>query len=130
MSRFTLHRRALLKGVLGGVAASLALPPLEAMLNSTGEALANGTALDTVVGLWFFGNGGPVMRDAANNYQLFSDTLGQGAGFTIPTNSILSPFVTPSAGDPLGSVKSHLTVVSNCAIKGWFTGLAHSAQMK
>jgi hypothetical protein len=33
---FTLHRRSLLRGVLRGAAVSVALPPLEAMLNING----------------------------------------------------------------------------------------------
>lgn len=57
MSRFTLDRRAVLRGLLGGVGVSVGLPPLEAMLGVNGDALADGTALPTRFGVWFWGNG-------------------------------------------------------------------------
>ena len=52
-----LHRRTLLKGLLGGAAATVALPPLEAMLNLHGTAWADGSPLPTRFGVWFWGNG-------------------------------------------------------------------------
>jgi hypothetical protein len=57
MSRNTLSRRTLLRGMLGGAAITLALPPLEAMFNSHGTALAGGGAMPNRFGLWFWGNG-------------------------------------------------------------------------
>lgn len=53
MKRFVLNRRTLLKGL----GAAVALPTLEAMLNSSGTALANGEALPKRLVMWFFGNG-------------------------------------------------------------------------
>lgn len=52
-----LSRRTVLKGALGGAAVSLALPPLEAMLNSRG-AYADGTT-DAFFGVFFWANGLP-----------------------------------------------------------------------
>jgi hypothetical protein len=52
-----LSRRTVLKGLLGGAAVAVALPPLEAMLNATGTAWADGGALPTRFGLFFWGNG-------------------------------------------------------------------------
>src|SRR5262249_47190983 len=52
-----LDRRTMLRGVLGGAAIALALPPLEAMLNSHGTAFANGDTLPRRFMTWFFGNG-------------------------------------------------------------------------
>jgi hypothetical protein len=43
--------------MLGSAAVALALPPLEAMLNSNGTALANGDPLPRRFMTWFFGNG-------------------------------------------------------------------------
>jgi hypothetical protein len=43
--------------MLGGAAVSLGLPPLEAMLNSNGNALAGGEPLPKRYISWFFGNG-------------------------------------------------------------------------
>lgn len=45
MRNFRLNRRQVLHGMLGGMAATVALPPLEAMLNRHGDALAGGEPL-------------------------------------------------------------------------------------
>jgi len=50
-------RRTLLRGALGAFGASIALPPLEALLNPHGDAYADGHELPTPFGLWFWGNG-------------------------------------------------------------------------
>lgn len=55
--RKPLSRRTVLRGLLGGGAVAIALPPLEAMLGVNGDALADGTALPTRFGLWFWGGG-------------------------------------------------------------------------
>ncbi|HWM86661.1 MAG TPA: DUF1552 domain-containing protein [Kofleriaceae bacterium] len=52
-----LSRRALLRGMAGGALISVALPPLEAMLNRHGEALSGGEPLPVRFGTFFFGNG-------------------------------------------------------------------------
>ena len=57
MSRFHLSRRTMLRGAVGGSAVALALPMLDAMLNSNGTALANGSPLPRRFVTWFFGNG-------------------------------------------------------------------------
>ena len=53
----SLNRRTFLRGALGGLTAAVALPALEAMLNSSGTAHADGTPLPTRFGVWFWGNG-------------------------------------------------------------------------
>lgn len=53
-----LSRRTLLRGVAGGAAVSLALPPLEAMLGTHG-AQAGGTTPDPIFGVFFWANGTP-----------------------------------------------------------------------
>lgn len=57
MGKFTLSRRTMLRGLLGGAAVAMALPPLEAMLDPHGEKLANGNPLPVRFMTWFFGNG-------------------------------------------------------------------------
>ncbi len=58
MSRFQLSRRAVLRGLLaGGAATTVGLPMLEAMLNSNGTALADGNPIPQRFATWFFGNG-------------------------------------------------------------------------
>ena len=52
-----LSRRQILRGMIGGSAVSLALPVLEGMLNSHGDAYAQGAPIPTRFGLWFWGNG-------------------------------------------------------------------------
>jgi hypothetical protein len=52
-----LSRRSLLRGMVGGLAATLALPPLEAMFDANGTAYAFDGILPTRFGLWFWGNG-------------------------------------------------------------------------
>ncbi|MBM4374548.1 MAG: DUF1552 domain-containing protein [Deltaproteobacteria bacterium] len=57
LPRRAIDRRAMLKGLLGGTLVGVGLPMLEAMLDSNGTAFADGDALPTRFGLWFFGNG-------------------------------------------------------------------------
>lgn len=52
-----LSRRTLLRGMLGGIGAAVALPTLEAMLTSNGDAYADGTPIPKRFLMWFFGNG-------------------------------------------------------------------------
>lgn len=56
-SRYALNRRTFLRGLLGGTAVSLALPPLEAMFDGNGAKLAHGAAIPRRFGVWFWGNG-------------------------------------------------------------------------
>lgn len=50
-------RRMFLRGAAAGAAVAIGLPLFDFMLNSHGEALADGTEIPTRFGLWFFGNG-------------------------------------------------------------------------
>jgi len=109
MTHKALNRRTVLRGVLaGGLAASIPLPLLEAMLNESGTALAQSTTpLPALYVTWFFGNG----------------TL---PGVWKPTKTgsgtawDLSPQLLPLAG-----VKSHLTVISGLEGKLVDSGAPH-----
>ncbi len=57
MSRKSLSRRTLLRGVLQGSAVSVALPLLDGFLNSNGTALASEAPLPLRFGTWFWGCG-------------------------------------------------------------------------
>ncbi len=57
MTRFKLSRRTMLRGLLGGGVVTIGLPPLEACLNATGTAYADGRALPRRFGLFWWGNG-------------------------------------------------------------------------
>lgn len=52
-----LNRRTVLRGMVGGAMASVGLPLLESMLNSTGTAFADGSPLPVRLVSWCFGNG-------------------------------------------------------------------------
>ena len=52
------HRRAMLRGMLAGAGAvTIGLPLLDAFLDNSGKAMANGERLPPRFGLFFFGNG-------------------------------------------------------------------------
>jgi hypothetical protein len=57
MTRGRINRRTVLRGALGGLGISVALPPLEAMFNNHGDAYADGTAIPKRMGIFFWGNG-------------------------------------------------------------------------
>jgi hypothetical protein len=50
-------RRFALRGALGGIGVAMWLPVLDAMCNDNGTAFAQGEALPTSFGIWFWGNG-------------------------------------------------------------------------
>jgi hypothetical protein len=59
-----MNRRTFLRGTaLGGATITIGLPLLEAMLNDSGSALAQGQALPKRFGVFFFGNGRGVEAD-------------------------------------------------------------------
>ncbi len=94
MKRF--DRRTVLKGLLGGAVVSIAMPPLEAMMNSNGTAYAGTTSFPKRFGVWFWGNG--VLPDAWT-------PVGEGAAWTP------SPIMMP-----LASVREQLLVVTGTRV--------------
>ena len=98
MRRYTLERRALLRGaVAGGALVTLPLPRLSVMLNGNGTAYAQGAPLRRTFGVWFFGNGVVPNR-----------WIPQGEGADFPLSEQLAP---------LAKVKTKLTVVSGMQLK-------------
>jgi hypothetical protein len=92
--RFTsLSRRALLRGA----AATVALPALEAMLNSNGTALADGRPLPKRLGIFFWGNGVRLKQWVPAE---------QGRHWALSEELA-----------PLAEVKRHINVVTGTAIK-------------
>ena len=57
MNRSQRSRRLFLRGLAAGATVTVGLPLFDFMLNDHGEAFADGEALPTRFGLWFFGNG-------------------------------------------------------------------------
>lgn len=98
MSSTKLNRRHVLKAALaGGAVATISLPLLDIMRNSTGEALAGGEALPDRFGLWFWGNG-------VRSPHWVPPTVGASW--------------TPSAElEPLADLVPYVSVVSGCEIK-------------
>jgi hypothetical protein len=101
---FGLSRRAVLRGLGGGVA-SLALPPLDAMLDNHGTAYADGTALPKIFGVFMWPDG------VQPPHWVPADT---------GTNWTMTPQL-----QPLAAVKSDINILSgfNCKI----TGTVHHA---
>lgn len=88
-----IHRRTLLKGLLGGAAISIGLPPLECFINANGTAYAGGgSSFPKRFGVFFWGNG--VLPARWN-------PTSEGADYA------LSPQLMP-----LSALKSDLTVIS------------------
>jgi hypothetical protein len=86
----------MLRGMLGGAAVSIVLPPLEAMFDANGTAHADGTPLPRRLGIFFWGNG--VKRDRFVPKET-------GPGFTLPEELA-----------PLAPVKDYVSVVSGMSI--------------
>ncbi len=88
-----LSRRTFLRGTAAGTAVALALPPLEAMLNSRG-AFADATTVGPFFGLFFWANGLPWHaahggeQGAAGHPDLWTPSA-TGAGFSYTT--LMSP---------------------------------------
>lgn len=93
MSKFKLPRRTVLRGMVGGSAVALGLPLLEAMLNTHGDALADGGDLPLRF-ISFYWADGIVIPEWEP-----PDT---GAGYT------LSPQLAPLAGE----IKNYVSIIS------------------
>ena len=100
MKRLQLSRRSFLRGTVGGIAISLALPPLEAMLDSKG-AYADGSGEEPFFGLFYWANGLPwngkhgAMQGRSGQQDLW--TPGQvGAGYAA------SPLLKPLERQAIG----------------------------
>ena len=97
MSKFNLSRRTLVRGLVGGAAIGLALPPLEAMFDSNGVAYAGGVPVPKRFGFFYWGNG--VKGDRWTPGSL-------GAGYPL-TNAL----------EPLAGVRDYVSVVSGMRIQ-------------
>jgi len=89
-------RRTFLRGLVAGTSVSLGLPVLEVMLNSSGDAWADGSDLPDRFGVWFWGNG--VRPD-----------------YWLPSGS--TNWSPSAALQPLADLVPYVSVVSGCAIK-------------
>lgn len=57
LNKLKISRRMALRGVVAGTQVAMWLPVLNAMTDDNGEAFAQGGALPTSFGIWFWGNG-------------------------------------------------------------------------
>ncbi len=96
MAKPRLNRRKVLRGMLGGAAVCVALPPLEAMMNGNGTAYGQATAIPRRLGVFFWGNG---VRLAQWN------PVDTGANYTLSSEL-----------EPLSAVKDYVSVVSGMNI--------------
>lgn len=100
MSRILLpSRRTLLRGLLGGAAVTVGLPPLEAFFDVNGTAYADGCSLPRRFGMFFWGNG---------HLPNFWIPQGEGAGAAWELPPILAP---------LANVKEAVTLVTGMEVK-------------
>jgi Protein of unknown function (DUF1552) len=97
MKRFQLPRRTVLRGLVGGAAAAVGLPTLEAMLNSNGTAFADGSPIPVRLITWCFGNGVILNRWVPGGIR----TPVKGPNYPLPEQ--LSPF---------SDVKDYLSICS------------------
>jgi hypothetical protein len=92
-----IHRRTLLRGMIGGALVTIGLPPLEAFFNTNGTAYADGTSLPKRFGLFMWGNGIIPSRWIPD---------GTGADYTFSAQLA-----------PLEALRSDITVVTGFEIK-------------
>ncbi|MDQ3034675.1 MAG: DUF1552 domain-containing protein [Myxococcota bacterium] len=97
MTNFRLSRRTMVRGLLGGSAIALALPPLEAMFDGNGVAYAGGVPIPKRFGVFFWGNGVKQDRWVPS---------GTGAGWT-PSPAL----------EPLAGIRDYVSVVSGMRIR-------------
>jgi hypothetical protein len=90
-------RRTMLRGLLGGAAVSIALPPLELFWNGNGTARADQSAFPTRFGIWYWGNG---------NLPAKWTPSGTGATWT-PSEQLM----------PLAPLQKQITVVSGMSVQ-------------
>lgn len=96
MRHLILDRRSFLRGVLGGAAVSVALPPLEAMFDRNGVLLADGRPIPQRFGIWFFGNG--VRRAHWIPTAIGSDWTAKAEMEPLTAMPGLKPYLTPLTG--------------------------------
>lgn len=96
MSRNTLSRRTLLRGMLGGAAVSIGLPWLEAFSGKSASAYANADGFPRRFGLFFWGNG--VLPD-----RWIPSTTG-------------AAWELPPLMEPLSAVRADVSVVSGTSV--------------
>lgn len=89
-----ISRRFALRGALSGIGVSLWLPVLDAMCNDHGDAFAQGDALPTTFGIWFWGNG-------VHPQYWTPQSSGVGDAWTLPRNL-----------EPFAELKDHITLVT------------------
>jgi hypothetical protein len=80
VNELKLSRRYALRGIVSGVGVSMWLPVLDVMCNGNGTAFAQGAALPTTFGIFFWGNGihpGPLWTPT---------TMGDGDAWQLPPN--------------------------------------------
>jgi hypothetical protein len=97
MSKWTLSRRAVLRGATAAGLVTLPLPRLGAMLDGNGTAYASGAPIRRTFGTWFFGNG--VIPDR---------WIPKAPGSDFPLSDELQPFA---------KVKAKFSVVSGMQLK-------------
>ncbi|MBY0511903.1 MAG: DUF1552 domain-containing protein [Rhodospirillaceae bacterium] len=123
-------RRRVLRGLAGGVAASVSVPLLDCFLNTNGTALAGGEALPVRFGTWTWGCGMTssrwVPKAVGANYDVPIELAGIGSlkhkvnilsGFTVKTDGKENkPHVSGAVGIRTGTAPTGPTIYSQPTI--------------
>ncbi len=99
----------MLRGTVSGSLVALALPPLEAMLNAHGEALADGTALPRRLVTWFWGNG-----------VALADTNNTGGPLRFAPSQTGPGYPLTPQLEPFAAVRDHVSVLSGYQVSASF----------
>jgi len=100
-----LSRRTMLRGMVAGSTVALALPALEAMLNSNGNAYADGSELPRRMITWFFGNGVALANTDLANSLMWAPAA---TGPDYPLTSQLAP---------LADVRDYINLVTDLELR-------------
>jgi Protein of unknown function (DUF1552) len=105
LKELKVSRRFALRGALSGIGIAMWLPVLDAMCNNHGDAFAQGDALPTTFGIWFWGNG-------VHPQYWTPQATGSGDAWQLARNM-----------EPLADVKEHITLVTGLdMLDGKFKG--------
>ncbi len=105
LKELKVSRRFALRGALSGIGVAMWLPVLDVMCNGKGDAFAQGEALPTTFGIWFWGNG-------VHAQYWTPDVTGRGDAWQLKRNM-----------EPFQNVKEHITLVTGLQmLDGGFKG--------
>lgn len=131
MPKLVIDRRAALRGAAGGLAASIALPPLEAMFDAHGTAYAtDGKPVPRRFGMWWWAQGVGGKNDRSSEWfpRPGNPRPWSQGGKTVGTYDdewTFSPELMPFSRRDL---RRDISIVTGCRLFGWSETM-HDSQM-